>query len=461
MSVAAIVLVLYFLALLSIGYITSRYIKNLEDFVIAGRRLPTILLVGTTMALCFGGANSLGAAGGAFSRGWIIGYFPSLGQGLALIVIGVFLVSYFKKFDLRTLPEWFYVRYNSALVRALAALTSVFAYLFVVGGQIKGAGTVLSVAVPGINFEILIVIGAVVILIYTYLGGLWAVTLTDFIQILVIGIGVFASLAIGLWQVGGLEGLAANAPPGHLDLSPITSELFVILALAWFIGVIPAAPFYQDIFAAKDEKSAKRGFIIAGILFLILGIAIPTLGVIANVVVPNISPDQAIPALFREFFPPVIGGIFLAAIAAAVMSTADTSIVMISSIFTVDFYMPYFKPNASLEESLKVVRILTLVVTAIGVLIAIYGGGILWIVTVAFNILMVTLLWPLVIGRYWQKANKHGAIASMIGGGLGYLFFQYVYKVPKIPAGLIGLIIGFTLIVVVSILTQESVERSS
>ena len=218
---------------MAVGFYASRNVRDSTDFIVAGRRLPLWLCVFTVFATWFGSGTLIGAAGAAFSNG-IPGVLSNpIGSAICLFLAGLFYVRILRRMRLLTLPDLFRQRFGK-WAEFLCAVCIIPAYVGWVASIFVAFGYVLH-TVAGVDITTAIVISAAVTLTYTFAGGMWAVSLTDFVQALVIIVGLVVSYPLVLGDVGGLSGLVARAPPGHFSLLPdnhIKDWLWFLQALA-------------------------------------------------------------------------------------------------------------------------------------------------------------------------------------------------------------------------------------
>lgn len=251
------IVVVYLLFMLWIGWYSSTKITSNTDFMVAGRRLGPLLMAGTLAATEIGGGSSLGVvqngmSGFGLSASWYI-----TTMGIAFVILS-FIAPKFRAATVKTVPEYFRRRYG----KECGLITAIIMLLPLVGltaGQFIASAVILSTML-NIDYQVAVVIVAVVVTAYSIMGGLWSVTLTDFVQVFLIVIGMIIAIPFALNYAGGWSSVTANIEPGTLsmfkgyDVFGIIS-LVVMYTATFSVGQEAVSRFY----AAKDEKAAKGG----------------------------------------------------------------------------------------------------------------------------------------------------------------------------------------------------------
>jgi len=420
----------YIIIMLIIGYYAARKIKSAEDFIVAGRRMPLWLVTATLFATWFGGGTVLGGAGTAYVEGiwntedaW--GVIPDpFGAGLCLILAGLFFMHKLRKLKLLTLADFYMMRYGKvALVIAAILLGPIF--MFWLSVQIIAFGKVLT-ALLGWPYVWAIILSSIVMLIYTFAGGLWAVALTDFVQMLILTIGT-AILAVYSTQLaGGFQAIPAD----KLQFIPTehTFEAWMAWVGAWIIiglGSIPTPDLHQRALGSKDEKTARLGAIFAGILYWTIGFLPVLIGLVAPALVAKglipagpleEDPELLVPLMVKALLNPVVGTIILGALIAAIMSSADSALLAISTVLTKNLGRDLMKIGRTDRGLLIATRTATVVVMFMALLVAFVFPYVYELMAYAFDLILAALFVPLVLGLYWRKTNEVGAVAGMLAG---------------------------------------------
>ena len=287
---------------------------------------------------------------------------------------------------------------------------------------------------------------------------MWAVALTDFVQIIVIAVGLALLLVVVLIDVGGGGNIAPRLPEGTLRLTPVDSSAstwFNYLRAWMILGVadITAQTLFQRAVSAKNEQVAQNSFYLAGIGYLFLGMIPVTLGIIASVTMPGLTnPEMVITQLAVNHLHPVAIAIFVGAILAAIMSSADSALLASASIFSVNL-LPLIKPRASDQLRLLATRAAIPTFGIIAVYVAVRTQVIYDLMLDANSVLLVCVTVPFIAGIWWKRANRTGVLVSMT---MGFLTWSIASQVaPEFPGDLLGLLIGLMTILIVTPLTQK------
>ncbi|MEK0365244.1 MAG: sodium:solute symporter family protein [Nitrosopumilus sp.] len=464
-----IAVAIFILITLVVGVFAGKLVKNSgRRLIVAGKSLP-LFMVGTMLAAqAVDGNSSLGNVALVFEFGFWAGAVIPIGLGLCLLITGAFYAKPLNKMSMVTLPDFYFRRFGNG-AEGLSGILMIISFLILVAGNLAASGFILEI-VFGINYFWGIAISAIVVVIYTVAGGLFASAYTNLFQVY-LAIGAF--WAGFLFFYGGYadtpwDVIYNNAPPEFLDLSglyDIANGALInwgaILALG--LGDIVALDFMERVFSAKNPKTAQRGAIMGGALTMFTVIPTSMLGIVAFYYLPiDISPDLALPMLSTEFMPFAIGAAILMGVIGASMSTASGGLLAISSVISRNMMQRIIrrrwqqKPNWSDSQLLKATRIaiipMMIVGTAIGYFIP--APGIYLIL--AFDIVFAGAFAPLTFGLFWKKANMPAAIVSIIVGSLIRLIF--FFTMPEEWAGLdtmIPPIISFTLFIIVALATQN------
>jgi SSS family solute:Na+ symporter len=462
--------VIAFLALsVTVGTLTSKLVKkSSKRFMIAGKSLP-LLFVGTMLAAqSIDGNSSLGNVSLVYQFGFWSGAAIPIGLAGCLILTAIFYANKLNKMSMLTLPDFYFRRYGNAS-EGISGILMMISFVVLVAGNFAATGYILSVVLH-IDFFWAMLIGAVIVLIYTYAGGLFSSAYTDIFQIY---LAIVAFWAAFLFFAGGFSGVSfdtilGSAPPGYLDLSGLTDigngalvNWAGIMALA--IGDIVALDFMERVFSARNGKTARRGaFMGAGLTILTI---VPTsmMGIVALYFLPDlVDPYTAYPDLAINHVPFVIGLALLMGVLGASMSTANGGLLAISSVMSRNIVQRNVlkrilkRPGMGDKKLLMVTRIFTvpMMIAAFVLAYQIPQPGVYLIL--AFDIVFAGAWAPLTFGLFWKKANTPAALSSLIVGSLLRLVLFFV-----IPAELAGLdtlippVISVIIFVVVALATQK------
>ena len=224
---------LYVGILVYLGYSASKRVTGSADFIVAGRKLPLFLCMFTIFANWFGPGTCIGAAGKAYEKGFLGVISTPFGSALCLVIAGFFFIRFLRRMKLLTVPDFFKRRYSEFL-GVLASIFMIPAYIGWTGSTLVAFGFILH-TVTGINTPVCIMIGASIVLTYTILGGMWAASMTDFVQALILIGGLILLVPFALKDVGGWDGLFEKVPSSFFSLVPLQHTLVDWL---WYIEAL-------------------------------------------------------------------------------------------------------------------------------------------------------------------------------------------------------------------------------
>jgi len=448
-----IIIAVYFLAVIVIGIVSKKSAQGADNFFVAGRKGSSLLITGSLLATIVGGSATVGMAGLGFSRG-LTGAWWLLVGSIGLVILGLFFARKVREFGLYTLPELVEKQYDSRIALA-ASILIVVAWIGIIAGQIVAAGKILGVLGIG-NPLLWMVVFTTIFIIYTILGGQFAVIRTDTLQIGIIFAGIFGGLLLVLSQVGGLSGLKSSLSPEQFAF-PLSSQfdgtelvtLLLLVGLTYVVG----PDMYSRLFCAKDGKTARASVFWAALLVIPFAFGITLIGMVASVLFPQISPEQAFPTVIKEVLPPFLGGVVLAALLCAVMSSADTTLLSASVILTVDI-VGRLRPSLSQDKILSLSRWGIVVLGVSSLILALILKGVISALLFAYTIYTCGLILPVIAGFYKDKlkVTSLGALAAIIGGGSAALISR-VFDIKYLDLG--GLLISGLLLFIVSFINNR------
>jgi len=449
------IIAVYFLVIIGIGVWSKRRAGSQNGFFVAHRQGTLPLITGSLIATAIGGSATVGMAGLGFKQG-LTGTWWLLVGSIGLVILGVFFAKKVRGAALYTLPELVERQYDRRMSLA-ASILIVIAWVGVVAGQIVAAGAVLSILGIG-SVAFWMTAFTVVFVTYAILGGQFSIIRTDVFQAVILFLGIFAALALVSSQVGGLDGLKASLPPGYFSF-PTSPEFDWKMLLSFLILVgatyVVGPDMYSRLFCANGEKTAQRSAILSAFLFIPLAFAIIFIGMSAKVLYPEIAAEGAFPQVITSVLSPGLSGLILAALVAALMSSADTCLLTQSVILTEDIIK---RTHPALDER-KTILLTRLSLIGLGLValgLALSLKGVISSLLFAYTIFTCGLVVPVVAGFYKEKlkVTPQGALAALIGGGIVGL----LGKIPglDIPLqgdlGLIGFAVSAILLFGVSFL---------
>lgn len=440
----------YVLFLLGLSVIATRRVKSEEDYLIAGRRLPLFLAWGTLMATWFGAATMFAAAEAARESGLLGVVLDPFACAATLVFAGLFFARPLWRMQLLTMADFYRQKYGER-AEILGACIQVPAYFAWIALQYTALSRIL-----GTYFEIPEVPGVLcaagVTLIYTLIGGMWSVTLTDTLQIglALVGLFILAFSVFGQSELGdgsvirGVEVLLERLPethPGHLSLLPgMSGALIMAWISSWaagMLGNIPGQDLQQRVFASKDENTAARACILAGVLYFLFGIVPVGLGLASLVTHPNLDVDP-VAFLAGRYLSPGLLVMFVVAVVSMVVSTATSAVLAPATLLGHNLLsrVPILKDRALFRDRLCVV-----IVSAGGVVLALQGQKMMDLLDMALSIQLVALFIPVAMGIYGKPRGQMSAVLAMSLGFGAWLIRMVVDVIePDVNSALASLL---------------------
>ncbi len=465
--------IVYLILMLAIGVYAYQRTKSSSDYFLGGRSLgpwPAALSAG---ASDMSGWLLLGLPGYAYAAGfeafWLAGGLL-VGTWANWLLVAKRLRTYSVTTDALTLPEFLSRRFNdkSKLIQTISAFFILLFFLFYTSSGLVAGGKLFE-TVFGIDYTIAVVIGTICVVSYTLFGGFLAVSWTDLVQGLLMAAALlivpFAALDGGF---GKLNSELTTINPELLTLwngidgKPL-SAIAIISLVAWGLGYFGQPHILARFKASRSNKdlTAARRIAVAWTGLSMFGALL--VGFVGLVYVTNHGTlqledgEKIFMLLVNALFHPVIAGILLAAILAAIMSTADSQLLVTSSALAEDFYKQVFKTDASSEEIVRVGRLAVIILSVIALILAMTpDSSVLGLVSYAWAGFGAAFGPALVLSLYWSRMNRNGALAGIIVGGVTIVVWKQLsggwYDVYEIVP---GIILSTIAIVVVSLLTGE------
>lgn len=445
----AFFVIAYMLMMIPIGIYAAKKIKTSEDFVLAGRGLPFYMVLGTTFATWFGSESILGTASRMSENGLSGVVEDPFGFGIALILIGAIFARPFYKLNFLTLGDLFEAHYGKKIA-ALLSLAIIFSYFGWIAAQFVALSIILNILL-GIPIIWGIIISVLIVLIYTYVGGMWSVAITDTIQMAVIIISLLVVTIDVVGSVNGLSNIIANTPENYFTFFPNgfdSKEVFAVLAalLVASLGSIPQQDVYQRVMSAKNVKVAMKASILAGFLYIAM-VSMPLiLGLAARIQYPELLSGDTqfmLPTIVLEHTSLFVQILFFGALISAIMSTASATLLAPATLFGENVLRPMMS-TLSDKNKLQLIRGSILLIAIASTFLAMNQGQIYELVVGAYSISLVGAFVPLVFALFVKSANKLGALLSF---SLGLLTWQMASNTSLnefiIPPVLLGLIMSF------------------
>ncbi|MCR5883490.1 sodium:solute symporter family protein [Rhizobacter sp. J219] len=467
--------VLYLLGTLALGVWAGTRIKNTTDFAIAGRSLPLIMVITTTFATWFGAETVMGIPAKFVQSGLGAIVEDPFGAGTCLILVGIFFAAKLYKHNLLTIGDFYRQRYGKG-IEVFCSVAIILSYLGWVAAQITALGLVFTVLTNGAMGETAgMIVGTLAVLIYVVVGGFLAVAWTDFIQmiVLVVGLAIIAVFASDL--AGGSDKVLALASQKELwnFLPPPTFTevaMFVGAALTMMLGSIPQQDVFQRVMSAKNANTARNGAVIGGVSYILFAF-VPMFIVLSAVVVMGDSAlemakndyQRLLPTFVLTQMPLIMQIIFFGALLSAIKSTSSATLLAPSTSF-VENILKNLRPGMTDKEQLFAMRatIVAFAGLVLAYAIAMKGTPIYDLVSAAYQVTLVGAFVPLVFGLYWKRATTQGAVTSVAAGiAVWIAFFPQVSNFGEVfPGQLAGLIAALVGMLVGSLAPQVLKNRA-
>jgi SSS family transporter len=443
----------YLLVTIAIGLVAAKRVKTSADFAIAGRHLPLAMIVTTTFATWFGAETVLGIPAKFVNSGLNGVVEDPFGAGGCLILVGLFFAGKLYRMNLLTISDYYRERYGRS-VEIFCSIIIMVSYLGWVSAQVTALGLVFNLLSGGvISMPWGMTIGVVSVLAYTLFGGMWSVAITDFMQMIILVVGL-ATLAVYAGdQAGGADKVIALAVSQDLFKflpEPNMKDILFFLAAAITImfGSIPQQDVFQRVMSANSLNAATKGPIIGGICYILFAFVPMFLVVSALIIMPEQAaqlieedPQKVLPTLVMTQMPFIMQVLFFGALLSAIKSCASATLLAPSVTFTENIWRQFF-PHQGDKQSLLAMRVTVLVFSALVLLYAIQmqGSSIYEMVSGAYQVTLVGAFIPLLFGLYWAKATTQGAILSIAFGLSTWLLLLMTPAGEEFPAQLAGVL---------------------
>jgi len=408
--------ILYLVGTMAIGVYAGTRIKDTTDFAVAGRSLPLAMVITTTFATWFGAETVMGIPAKFVQGGLNAVVEDPFGASMCLVLVGAFFATRLYKMELLTIGDFYRSRFGKG-VEIFCSVVIILSYLGWVAAQITALGLVFSIlSGEQISPEWGMAIGTTLVLIYVLIGGMLAVAWTDFIQMIV--------LVVGLSLIAVMAGHQAGGAGKVLEHSTHSWIAFVGTAITMMLGSIPQQDVFQRVMSAKDAKTARNGAMIGGLSYLAFAFVPMFIVASSLLIMPEqtkslltADPQKVLPTLILTHMPLVAQIFFFGALVSAIKSTSSATL-LAPSVSFVENILRNIKPGMSDRKVLLSLRITILVFTALVLTYAIKmkGTPIYDMVSAAYQVTLVGAFVPLTFGLYWRRATTQGAILSIVAG---------------------------------------------
>lgn len=450
-TVIIIVLAIYLLGMLAIGWISRKYTDTMGDFLTAAKQGTLVLVTGSFIGAHIGNGVVVGGAEYGHIYG-IGGIWFGVGAAFSYFLFAAVMSRAVYRGGYITISDMLDDRYGSKVASTLVAFLNAGSQIVTLGGQIMAGQRLFEYI--GLNGTLGALITTAVVIIYSSMGGMYGVLLTDVIQ----SATIIICMVIAMFYIGGQGGFEVilnNLSAENFELIPFDLETFVMMFVpTMLLGLVSAGSFMRTA-TCKDERVAVRAPLLGGLVILPVVILPVLLGMYGHALFPDSASNTIIFRVLMEALPPVLSGLMVAAICAAVMSTCDTALLQITSNFTSDFYKKIVNPNAS-EKTLKNASVAVTALSGVfALLVSLQFTSIISMLSMSYTLMTAGSLAMVVGGLFWKRATSQGAVASFVVGMLfvvlnktGVLPLPYASIFPILPSAIA--------LVVVSLMTKPA-----
>lgn len=463
MLIDTAVIAAYLLGMVGLGWWGMRRAKSKSDYLVAGRRLGPLMYAGTMAAVVLGGASTVGGIGLGYTYG-ISGAWLVVAIGVGILALHLFFAERISRLRVFTVSEMLDLRYggDSRIVSALV----MWGYTFVLTVPSTLAFSTIFSGLFELPRVVAIILGGSIVVLYSTMGGMWSVTMTDMAQFVIKTIGLLLVLTpVAVWSAGGFSGMRESLDPSYFDPTAIGGQTILTYFVIYSLGLLIGQDIWQRVFTGRNDKVAKVGGIGAGVYCLIYGVCGALIGTAAAVMFPNLTnPDDAFTLMVEATLPVGVAGLVLAAALSAVMSTASGALIACSTVTSTDLWprvRALFGAKKSTEEDhnedeVTANRVFTLVLGMASICVALAVEDVVAALTLAYNILVGGLLVAILGGLVWRRGTRMGALASMLAGSVAVIVTMAITGLLANEPIYVGLGTALVVYVAVSLLTPPT-----
>src|SRR6478672_1200098 len=433
------IVAIYLLGMIAFGFWGKRRATTQSDFLVAGRRLGPLLYSGTMAAIVLGGASTIGGVGLGYQYG-ISGMWLVMAIGVGILLLSLLFAGRIQRLRVYTVSQMLELRYGPGS----SVLSGVVMWGYTL--MLSVTSTIAYSTIFGALFDIgrvpAIILGGGVVIIYSTLGGMWSITLTDFVQFLVKTIGIFfILLPLALAKTGGMSGLAEKLPADATSLTAIGGEKILTYFVIDTFGLLIGQDIWQRVFTARSPGVARWAGAASGVYCLLYAVAGAVIGMAAKVL------------------PPVLAGLVLAAALAAVMSTSSGALIATATVFSQDIVAKLLKRDVEAGSEHDHIRNNRLYVAGWGIVMVIIAcvlQDVVSALTIAYDILVGGLLVPILGGLIWRRGTNVGALAAMAVGTVVTLATMFKFGIEANEPIYFGLACGLVVFVIGSLVSKPT-----
>lgn len=451
-----VIIALYFLVIVTIGFVSVKFTKTKEDYLVAGRRLSFPMFFGCMAAMALGGGSTIGSTELGYAYGFG-GIWLNLSIGVGLILAGFLVTSKLAKLRALSVNEVVEGSYGPT-ARVFSAVLTLIYELALSVVQVVSIGTIIN-GILGLDPLWSMLIGGGVVILYTMIGGMWSVTMTDIVQFVVKTVGILILAPIFcISAAGGIDALVSKVPETYFSIGSMGFDKSFAYVVLYVPGLIIGQDMWQRIFTAKNEKVSKRGTIGAGLYSILYAFATCIIGMSVFVLLPHLdNPQNAFVTGISTFLPMGIRGLVLAAAVAATMSVSSSTMLAASTIVYNDLYARFINKKADSANAVNVTRLFALITGAVVMVCALWINDVLVGIDISYGYLsgcvFVPLIASFVLKRFSPKAGLWSLATSAIVVTGCFVFLGTSSSVPILA----GMGTGFATYVIINLASKDKV----
>jgi solute:Na+ symporter, SSS family len=458
MALDYFVIVAYLLGMIGMGWWGMRRATTKSEYLVAGRRLGGVMYSGTMSAIVLGGASTIGGVRLGYQYG-ISGAWLVLAIGLGILLLSAAFARRIVRLKVYTVSDMLDIRYGGSSAAVSGVVMWGYALMLTVT-SLGASSTIFNVLFGFDRWAGILLAGAIVVL-YSVLGGMWSISMTDIVQFVVKTLGILLLLLpIALVKAGGFAGMRERLDAGYFDFTAIGGTTIVTLLVTYTLGLLIGQDIWQRVFTARTPKVATWGGITSGLYCLIYAFAGALIGMATKSMFPAIGEkDTAFATAVEQLLPAGVRGLVLAAALAALMSTSSGALIASSTVAANDIW-PRLTGRSGSKEDVHANRVFTLVLGVAAVVLAILIEGVIAALTVAYNLLVGGLLVAIVGGMVWKRGNRQGALAAMASGAVTVVTVMFTNGLEANEVIFYGLGVSLVFYVIVSLLTLPTSQSA-
>lgn len=449
---------IYLLVTILIGFWAARRVKTSNDYILAGQNLPAVVVGVTIFSTWFGSEMIMGVPGYFIKEGWKGLIIDAGGSLLCLSIISLFFVKPIYELKILTINDYFKIRYNKS-IELTSSLILIFSYFSWVASQLLALAYIFQ-SLYGWEVFTGVLVAAGIIVLYTFVGGMWAVSLTDLIQAVVMILGLLYIFFLLNKESEGIVNVLSKQSPEFRSIGPDSdfyswTDYFYKWAV-FGIGAIVSQEIYQRVLSAKSQVKAKNGVFIGGLMMATFGILPSLIGLLIVQIYPELlsvnDGQNLLPEMVNKYMSVPVQVIFFGALISAILSTSSGAILAPATVLAENIIKPN-SANFSDKKLLHTTRLSVLIMAIVSCMYTLLNDSIHDLVVNSVTLITTCLTAPFVLGVYWKKSNVAGTWAGILAGAF-FLLLGIIFK-SRIEPMLLGLVASFMFMYLFSIVYHK------